>query len=319
MAFSNKEGVSVIVCCYNSAQRLSKTIEHLARQQVPNYIPWEVIVIDNVSTDDTGAVAQQLWQEYGQPTTLRIIVEKQAGLSFARHAGFTNARYEYCLFCDDDNWLDKSYVVIAFQTMKKDHQIGVLGGMGEAVCEIEPPEWFENNQSNYAVGPQSPLEGDITYSRGYVYGAASTYRKSVYLLLTEDGYKGFLTGREGNKMTAGDDSELCYNYVLKDYKIYYSTRLRFKHFIPANRLTKDYYLRLKQGFVHSRVVLMLYRYKINQEQMLYKKFLWWRELLSSIRYQSKAKDLYRFKTTLTYALIVNRVTFISALKYLREA
>ncbi|WKN44449.1 glycosyltransferase [Tunicatimonas pelagia] len=311
-------GVSVIVCCYNSASRLPQTLKHIAQQKVSNNTSWEVIVVDNASTDNTAGVASQLWQEYGQPTTLKIIYERQAGLSFARHAGFTSAKYEYCLFCDDDNWLGENYVASVFQIMEKDDRIGVLGGIGEAVCEIEPPEWFEAKQASYAVGSQSLAEGDITHSRGFVYGAASTYRKSVYWSLRKNGYEGFLTGRKGGKMTAGDDSELCYNYAIKGYKIYYSPRLKFKHFIPANRLTESYYQKMCEGFTNSRVVLTLYQYRLFQHQILSRKFLWLRETLNAFYYEFKSVGQFKLKETFAYALILNRSTFLRTLKYLKS-
>ena len=51
------KGISVIVCCYNSAERLTETIKHLAGQNVPHYIPWELIVVDNASTDNTAEIS----------------------------------------------------------------------------------------------------------------------------------------------------------------------------------------------------------------------------------------------------------------------
>ena len=51
------EGVSVVICCYNSAERLPRTLTHLAAQRVSEKLPWEVIVIDNASQDKTGEVA----------------------------------------------------------------------------------------------------------------------------------------------------------------------------------------------------------------------------------------------------------------------
>jgi GT2 family glycosyltransferase len=44
-------GVSVVVCCHNSASRLPTTLHHLAAQEVPRDLGWEVIVVDNASTD----------------------------------------------------------------------------------------------------------------------------------------------------------------------------------------------------------------------------------------------------------------------------
>ncbi len=55
-------GVSVIICCYNSSSRIIPTLQNLVKQRVPNHIPWEVIVVNNASTDNTGEVAKETWQ-----------------------------------------------------------------------------------------------------------------------------------------------------------------------------------------------------------------------------------------------------------------
>ena len=46
-------GVSIVICCHNSAKLLPRTLEHLRAQEVDSTIPWEVIVVDNASTDNT--------------------------------------------------------------------------------------------------------------------------------------------------------------------------------------------------------------------------------------------------------------------------
>ena len=312
------EGVSIIICCYNSASRLPQTLEHLANQNVADNIKWEVLIVDNNSTDNTDAIATELWQEYGQPVTLQIIEERQAGLSFARHTGFTNANYEYCLFCDDDNWLGQNYINIVYDIMQRDQRIGVLGGIGEAVCEVKPPVWFEDNQKDYAIGAQSICEGDVTDTRGFVYGAGAVFRRSVFVELVRAGFRSLLSDRKGATLSSGGDSELCYNYVLRGYKIYYTPRLKFQHFIPASRLTTGYYFRLVEGIRHSNVVLTLYRYKISQNDILNKRFLWFRELMYLARQRFKTKDALRFKDTVAYALIINRHAFIRTCKYLKS-
>ena len=54
-------GVSVVICCHNSTERLSPTLAHLAAQQVPDGVDWEVLLIDNMSTDGTADMARSLW------------------------------------------------------------------------------------------------------------------------------------------------------------------------------------------------------------------------------------------------------------------
>src|SRR6266516_3860790 len=80
-------GVSVVICCHNSAQRLAKPLAHLAVQQVPQGIPWEVILIDNASTDGTADFATAHWPATAS-APLRVISEPRLGLTHARECGF---------------------------------------------------------------------------------------------------------------------------------------------------------------------------------------------------------------------------------------
>ena len=72
---------SVIICTYNGAARIAMVIEALALQTQASET-WELLVIDNASTDDTGAVTERSLQEklagHG-----RVVREERPGLSFA--------------------------------------------------------------------------------------------------------------------------------------------------------------------------------------------------------------------------------------------
>ena len=97
---SHASGVSVIVCCYNSAQRLQETIKHLAQQQVPALINWEVIIVNNASTDATYEIA--LKEMNGLFANKRIIplncieIAKQGGaINCITWNIYKNYKYEY--------------------------------------------------------------------------------------------------------------------------------------------------------------------------------------------------------------------------------
>jgi glycosyltransferase involved in cell wall biosynthesis len=57
-------GVSIIICCHNSAKLLPQTLAHLKAQKNEANVAWEVIVVDNASTDETSRVSLSLWPEY---------------------------------------------------------------------------------------------------------------------------------------------------------------------------------------------------------------------------------------------------------------
>ena len=190
---------------------------------------------------------------------LRIVTEERPGHSFARQAGVKSASSELIVFCDDDNWLDPSYLQNAFLIMSGDKSIGALGGWSKAAFDDDAivPEWFARAKDGYAVGAQANKSGDVS-ERGYLWGAGLVLRKSLYLIITHPSFPLFLTGRIGQKLTAGDDSELCLRLTIIGFKLRYDEELFFHHYIPSSRLTTQYRESLFQGFEESGRVFEKY-------------------------------------------------------------
>jgi glycosyltransferase involved in cell wall biosynthesis len=248
--------ISIIICCYNSANRIEKTLEHIAVQELNDLI-CEVLIVDNNCTDATVAIAQKKWKDCGNPFDLRIINEKEAGLSHARRAGVMAAKGEIVVFCDDDNWLHSNYCQIAYEIMRNDNTIGVLGGRSSAVADAEFPFWFSTYQVNYAVGVQSLRSGFVD-SRGYLWGAGMVLRRQELTKLYECGFKSLLSDRKGENLSSGGDSEICKWFLLIGKRLYYSEELIFKHYIPIDRLTKEYFGALYNGFHLSSNAIFMY-------------------------------------------------------------
>ena len=179
-----KAGISVIICCYNSGERLPTTLEHLALQQVPKHISWELIIVDNHSTDGTTSAAEREWKKYFIDIPFQIVYEENPGLSYARRKGVKTASYEFLLFCDDDNWLDKNYLHYAYEIMVRNPNTGVLGGRSEGYFEQEKPSWFPHFEQAYALGRQMSATG-IANRRRYLAGAGMVVRKPIFDLLRE--------------------------------------------------------------------------------------------------------------------------------------
>lgn len=213
--------------------------------------------MNNNSTDNTESVAKEQWEANDKPTELIIIQEKTPGLSNARIKGMNEAKYELLIFCDDDMWLDSHYIEHAYDVMNSDSQIGVLGGRSQAVFEGEEPFWFSTYQGGYAIGVQALDSGDVT-KRGYVWGAGMVLRKSVFINLITNGFSFYCTDRKGKLLSSGGDSEICKWFILAGYKLWYDEKLKFRHFMPKNRLTKEHLKGLHEGFKLSTVYLSKY-------------------------------------------------------------
>jgi len=252
------EGISVIICCYNSAERISKTLDHLLAQKTSEHIPWEIILVDNNSTDDTTIIADKYHSSFNKlAIPFRIIPEQQQGLSHARKKGYKEAQFDFLLYCDDDNWLDNHYIQIAYEQMSSDKKIGVIGGTGIAECEIKKPQWFDPISPYYAVGNQ---EGQYT-----VYGAGMIIRKSGWTKMEELGFNLILKDREGKLASSGGDTEIQLVYKILGYSILHNDSLKFKHFIPKERLTKKYFQNIVKGCGESLDIISAYQHHIDKK------------------------------------------------------
>lgn len=275
-------GVSVLICCYNSTKRLPETLKSLSLQKINSNIPWEILIIDNNSTDGTGSFSFNFWKALGEPAPLRVVVEPEPGLSHARKKGVDESSFDYLIFCDDDNWLNPNYIEIASSLLSKYQKVGVLGGNGEPIFEITPPAWFldGNYQKGLATGPQGDLEGPVSKSRNFVYGAGMVTRKELVKKIFETPL--FLEDRKGNLLTSGGDVELCFRSILMGYEVWYSPRLVFKHYIPEGRTSLNYIKRLSKGKGYSVVSLNAYKMVLSNSPYLNKKLLWLRLALRQL-------------------------------------
>ncbi|MBC8985439.1 glycosyltransferase family 2 protein [Pedobacter sp. N36a] len=252
------KGITVLVCTYNGASRLAKTIEHLASQKTRPTFQWELIVIDNASKDDSAAVAQTEWNKYNLPSVpFTVLSEQKPGKIYALEQGAARANYEYLLICDDDNWLQPDYLEKMYAILDSHPEVGAVGGQGIAVCDLPAlPVWFKDYEEGYATGKQGPQTGDVT-ANGHLWGAGLGTRTSLYQKMYI-GFPSLLTGRSGKQLTAGEDAEYCQRLILAGYKLYYDANLIFQHYMPENRLQSEYRVNLFQGFTESNKILHKY-------------------------------------------------------------
>ena len=263
-----KEGISVIICCYNSVNKLGETLLYLSRQKC-NF-PWEILVVDNASTDDTKEFAKNELKKYGSEISYKVITENEPGKQYAIKKGLSSSKYEYIVICDDDNWLDENYLQIVCQIFEHNSEIGAIGGLGIPKPEIDPPIWFQNFIHGYAAFPQSTESGFLNG----VYGAGMAFRKSIFNKIYGLGYNSILTCRKGDSLSSGGDTEMCFQIILSGFKIWYDDRLKFQHFIPKGRLTWDYLRKLHVGLAKSYVLLNLYEKAISTKNDKLSPFYW---------------------------------------------
>jgi glycosyltransferase involved in cell wall biosynthesis len=252
-------GISLVICTYNGASRLKPTLEAIFHQKDHHQIPWELIIIDNASTDNTSELCQTLIDQNNFHSTSRIIFEKNPGCNNARLRGLNEAKYQWILFCDDDNHLFPDYLKQGWSILQANPTTGVLGGQGVALFEDNAPVWFERYHRSFAVGPQSSASGKLNrLSSRKLYSAGSFFRKEVLMRYYEKGFSTIMVGPKGDDLTRGEDTEWCMMIALMGYDLWYDDGLKFYHFMPKGRMNWEYYLKLKKGISSGEAKLKAY-------------------------------------------------------------
>jgi glycosyltransferase involved in cell wall biosynthesis len=260
---SKRFGVSVAVCCFNSAKRICGTLAHLGAQEVSSEVSWELLLIDNASTDETVQVALECWERH-PATPLRVVSERRQGLAYARERALAEANFELVCFVDDDNWLASNWVQLVASTMRQHPEVGVMGGASMAACESPSPAWFESCSTMYAVSPNSWTEGECDQTHDCIWGAGMTIRRTAWKNIEQMGVPALLRGRLGKSLAGGEDAELCYRLRLAGWKLWYEPRLQLRHFMPTQRLTWRYVRELYRGSGAASAVLLPYVAELNR-------------------------------------------------------
>ena len=232
-------GVSIVICTRNGAGLLPETLARVKGQKVARTIAWEVLVVDNASTDGTGEAARRCWGENG-PAPLRVVHESQPGATFARERGFIEAKYDAVSFVDDDNWICETWVERVAQVMALYPKVGAFGAFSTAATEQPPPSWFEYYKKFYAIGPGETAGGDVTETLGMLWTAGMTVRKKAWQSWRDRGFT-FVT------QAWGEDPEICLSLRLDGWRLWIDPDLRFEHFLPARRLEWRSFLTLQRS------------------------------------------------------------------------
>src|SRR5262245_17549789 len=115
--------VSIVICTRNRASRLSGTLGALRALRTDHR--YEVIWVDNASTDDTAAV---LKRELGDDPTARYVFGERMGLGAARNVGWKASRGKIVAFTDDDCRPSPDYVDAMVAAFSDYPDVGVIGG-----------------------------------------------------------------------------------------------------------------------------------------------------------------------------------------------
>lgn len=250
--------ISVVICTYNRARFLPDALGSLSNQSIPTN-DYEVIVVNNASTDDTAAVCQDFINQHPL-SPIVYLEEKQQGASFARNTGAALARAPLLCFMDDDAVADPDYLEKILAFFQEFPDAGGLGGRIIPRYLPKEPKWM----SHYV----SSLVGHFHYSEERtIFGGGKYPLESNMIIRTEDfrkigGFSAALPGVVGNVRIGGEGKDLFYRLMQLGRVIYYDPAVRVEHVVETEKLTPAYMYRVASGIGRGERVRILQKGKL---------------------------------------------------------
>ena len=232
---ANGYEISLVICTYNRCRYLPEALESITKQTLQGE-RFELIIVDNNSTDDTAAIAQQFIALHPE-LNARYCFEENKGLSHARNRGVAEARSPIVNYVDDDAILSPDYLTEMLQFFKTHPQ--AAGAGGKVIPKYEDgtePAWM----SKYLNGFVGKIDfGDevhaFTKAMKYPVGCNMAYRKAV---LQQAG--GF-----NNALQFRSDDKYIFHQVRKiSAQVYFVPKAWLFHYIDAQRLQLENFKKL---------------------------------------------------------------------------
>lgn len=269
--------VSVIICTYNREKFLPDCLESLVQQNSnPNL--YEVIIINNNSSDSTDAICQKFIADHAGHH-LVYHVETQQGLSYARNAGIKLSNGEILCYIDDDAIAQSNFIEEIIQAFDKNPQMDGMGGKILAKFESQIPAWHNKFTSPPLFSTHDLGEKEKYYLKSqYPIGCNMAVKRSV---IDDIGKFNVKLGRTGKKLLGGEEKDFFQRMKSKNYKIKYIPSVVVQHQIDSYRTDKEFVEKLSKRMGESKKIFARMNSSVLKESLI---------------------ELYKFMGTLILAL-----------------
>lgn len=251
--------ISLVIATYNRAEQLMTTLVSVAAQSLAPEA-WECVVVDNNSTDATrervaafGACHPELH--------IRYIFEREQGLSAARNAGIAASQGDIIAFVDDDERIVPDFLGAYVDLFDSHPEAMAAGGCIIAEYPTGRPRWMSRFTEQPIANPMNYGATVRLFPKGKIPGGGNmAFRREA---LVRVGIFDTSLGRTGKSLIGGEESDLFERMAAVGIRPYYVPRAVMYHIIPAEKLTREYFLRLcyntgvsqrRRAELHDRVL-----------------------------------------------------------------
>ncbi len=244
--------ITLTICTYNRRESLSETLDTVAGQQCG--FPWEVLVVDNNSTDGTFTMVTERAPSF--PVSLRVEREERRGRSYALNHAIEAARGSVLVFTDDDVNLRPGFIA-AHAGLYTDSEVGGGGGRIIPVMPENTPPWMLEMVERRSGGlagrydfGDARREIDPEGGMLFPFGANMSIRREVAEEL--GGFRVDLGW--GKTLVPGEERDLFERVRRKSLRIMYRPEAVVEHRFQSSKATLEYFLQYEAGYGRSLVL-----------------------------------------------------------------
>ena len=242
--------VSVVIPTYNRSALLRDAVESVLAQDYDQ--PFEIVIVDNNSPDDTARVARDLSEAH--PGTVRYVAEPEQGNAHARNRGVRTARGPIIAFLDDDVVVARDWLSVITQALSARPELSFVGGRVLPDWREPPPSWLTPaHWSPLALLDYGPNELviDRRGPRGLL-TANISFRREVF---DEVGWFSPELQRVTDRIGSMEDTEFLLRVCRGGKQGRYLPQMVVRAPVDKERLSKAYHRRWHTGQGHFYAVM----------------------------------------------------------------
>jgi glycosyltransferase involved in cell wall biosynthesis len=243
---------TVTIQTYNRADALARALQSLGQLRCPHDAEYEILAIDNGSTDRTPAVLEEYQAVLG--TRFRRIVEPRQGLSHARNRAIEEAHGDVICFMDDDAVADGDWLAGHAAVYRTDAAVAAAGGritLRWPQGQSRPP-WLAGDLDVYLGGLDLGTQPVVMQYPCYPYGCNMSVRRRV---AQEIGGFCIRLGRTDADLLSNEEKFFFLRLHQERQRVVYAPGAVVHHVIPAERLSKRFLLRRAYAQGVSEIML----------------------------------------------------------------
>lgn len=227
--------ISVAICTWNRARLLAEALQSMSRLDLPPGLAWELIVVDNNSTDETRRVLDR----HARTLPLVRLFEPRPGKSYAANRAAAEATGDLLVWTDDDVRVGPGWLRAYVDAASRWPDAAFFAGPIDPLFEVRPPAWIGRHLQRlkgvYVMVDHGPEPHQLGPGEA-VFGANMAFRTDVARAFPLNEALGRIRGQ----LLGADDTELVRRVTASGRYGVWVPGARLEHFSPEGRLTKRY-------------------------------------------------------------------------------